>query len=187
MWKFEKSASGRSSLIEHEKSEVVFWGRSNVGKSSLINAIAKQGIAKTSNTPGRTQLINYFKNQNDDYLVDLPGYGYAKVNKSKQQEMNDMIDEYLTLKTNIKCVFLLIDSRIGFMNSDIEVIEYLNMLKLPIFIVFTKIDKLKQSDIARLAKITKENKIEHYVAVSASKMKNIAKLESIVMDYLYNI
>lgn len=186
MWTFKKSASNLESIIKHENSEVVFWGRSNVGKSSLINAIAKSGIAKTSSTPGRTRLINYFINNKENYLVDLPGYGYAKVNKKMQQEIDIMIDEYFKFNSNIKCVFLLIDSRIGFLNSDIEVIDYLNSLNLPQFIIFTKTDKLNQSGKSKLNKLIKDNNIQNFIMVSTNKKINIVKLNNIVENYLFN-
>ncbi|UUD37048.1 ribosome biogenesis GTP-binding protein YsxC [Mycoplasmopsis californica] len=185
MISFSKSAVDINSFIKHEGSEVVFWGRSNVGKSSLINAIANNKIAKTSSTPGRTQLINYFVNQDGNYIVDLPGYGYAKVNKQTQEKINKMIDEYLNWSNNIKCVFLLIDARIGFQKNDLEVIDYLNQINLPIFIVFTKIDKLNQSQKHQLTTSVTDNKLNMYLLVSALKKQNIAKLQNVVNDYLH--
>ncbi|MDJ1646620.1 ribosome biogenesis GTP-binding protein YihA/YsxC [Mycoplasma phocimorsus] len=187
MYKFEKSASSINSFIKHEGSEVVFWGRSNVGKSSLINAIAGSKISKTSSTPGRTLLVNYFANKQKNFLVDLPGYGYAKVNKQTQENITQMIDAYFQNATNIKCVFLLIDSRIGFLNSDVEVINYLNKLQLPIFIVFTKVDKLKQSQKAMLKKWIEKYSLSLSINVSSVTKLNIKTLINIVNNYLYII
>lgn len=187
MYKFEKSASDLTSFIKHEGSEVVFWGRSNVGKSSLINAISKAKIAKTSSVPGRTLLVNYFVNSQNNYLVDLPGYGYAKVNKQMQQKVSKMIDLYFKNALNIKCVFLLIDSRIGFLNSDFEVIEYLNEMQLPIFIIFTKADKLNQSQKAKLKKWSDKYNLSLSLAVSGTNNLNIDALRDIVNNYLYII
>src|SRR5688572_1496388 len=109
-----------------DKPEFAFIGRSNVGKSSLINMlVSKKGLAKTSGTPGKTQLINHFIINDAWYLVDLPGYGYAKVSKSSKQKWEKMIDDYLNYRTNLLNTFVLIDARLPPQEIDIEFINSL--------------------------------------------------------------
>jgi len=126
--------------------EYAFIGRSNIGKSSLINMLTnKSKLAKTSSFPGKTQLINHFKINDNWYLVDLPGYGWAKVSKESREKWLKMIKAYLQQRQNLACVFLLIDSRHEPQKSDLEFIELLGSLQIPFVLVFTKTDK--QSDI----------------------------------------
>jgi len=122
--------------------EYAFIGRSNVGKSSLINMLTEQkGLAKTSASPGKTQLINHFLINNTWYLVDLPGYGYAKVSKDSRDSWRRMINYYLQHRENLTCVFVLIDSRHEPMQPDLDFLEYLGKAGVPFVIVFTKTDK----------------------------------------------
>lgn len=124
------------------KPEYAFIGRSNVGKSSLINMLTEQkGLAKTSSSPGKTQLINHFLINDTWYLVDLPGYGYAKVSKESRESWRRMINYYLNHRENLTCVFVLIDSRHEPMQQDLEFLEYLGKAGVPFVIVFTKTDK----------------------------------------------
>jgi len=126
------------------KPEFAFIGRSNVGKSSLINMLTnRKTLAKVSNTPGKTQLINYFMINESWYLVDLPGYGYAKLSKTKRKEFRNMIESYLVRKNTIVCTFVLIDSRHDLQNIDLEFINWCGLAKIPICIIFTKMDKLR--------------------------------------------
>ncbi len=123
--------------------EYAFIGRSNVGKSSLINALVNQkNLAKTSGRPGKTQLINHFIINKGWYLVDLPGFGYAKISKTKRAEFHDMISEYLLNRTNLMCLFVLIDSRHKPQGIDQEFMQWLAEKGIPFVMVFTKIDKL---------------------------------------------
>ncbi len=125
------------------KHEYAFIGRSNVGKSSLINMLCNhKGLAKTSATPGKTLLINHFIINNEWYLVDLPGYGYAKRSKSVQQKLEQMITSYILQRRQLVNVFVLIDIRHGFMTVDREFIDWLGRSGIPFSIVFTKADKL---------------------------------------------
>lgn len=125
------------------KPEYAFIGRSNVGKSSLINMLCNhKGLAKTSATPGKTLLINHFIINNEWYLVDLPGYGYAKRSKSVQQKLEQMITSYILQRRQLVNVFVLIDIRHGFMTVDREFIDWLGRSGIPFSIVFTKADKL---------------------------------------------
>jgi GTP-binding protein len=126
-----------------QMAEYAFIGRSNVGKSSLINALVNnKNLAKTSARPGKTQLINHFLINKTWYLVDLPGYGFAKISKTKRAEFHDMISEYLLNRTNLMCLFVLIDSRHNPQAIDQEFIQWLAENEIPFVLVFTKTDKL---------------------------------------------
>ena len=128
--------------------EYAFIGRSNVGKSSLINAIVNQKyLAKTSGKPGKTQLINHFIINKQWYLVDLPGFGYAKISKSKRAEFHNMISDYLLNRTNLMCLFVLIDCRHKPQQIDQEFMQWLSEKKIPFVIVFTKGDKLNNNSL----------------------------------------
>lgn len=126
-----------------DKPEYAFIGRSNVGKSSLINMLAgHKKLAKTSGRPGKTQLINHFLFEEHWYLVDLPGYGYAKVSKAKKADWGIMIENYLQQRNNLLCVFVLIDVRLDPQEADMEFMHWLGEKQLPFVMVFTKGDKL---------------------------------------------
>jgi GTP-binding protein len=126
-----------------DKPEYAFIGRSNVGKSSLINMLTNHSkLAKTSAKPGKTQLINHFIINNTWYLVDLPGYGYAKTSKSNREQWDVMIRQYLSQRENLYCVFVLIDSNIPPQKIDLEFLMWLGESEIPFAIVFTKADRL---------------------------------------------
>ncbi|MCP5322684.1 MAG: YihA family ribosome biogenesis GTP-binding protein [Candidatus Paracaedibacteraceae bacterium] len=127
--------------------EFGFIGRSNVGKSSLINALLNRGIARTSNTPGRTQQLNFFELANACYIVDMPGYGYAKVSKTKVAAWNDLMKDYLLGRSVLKHVFLLLDSRHDIKPSDDEMMTMLDDSAVPYQVVLTKVDKLKPTEL----------------------------------------
>lgn len=132
------------------KPEYAFIGRSNVGKSSLINMLTRnKGLAKTSVRPGKTQLINHFLINNEWYLVDLPGYGYARTSKTSRAAWQKMITEYLTGREPLVNTFVLIDSRITPQKIDLEFISFLGRNGVPLAVVFTKVDKQNQSETAR--------------------------------------
>jgi GTP-binding protein len=136
-----------------DKPEFAFIGRSNVGKSSLINMLTKRkSLAKTSSTPGKTQTINHFTINKKWYLVDLPGYGYASVSKSTKAGWNQMITAYFHGRENLACTFVLIDSRLDPQKIDIDFINWLGGAGVPIALVLTKIDKIKQSELAKSRK-----------------------------------
>lgn len=138
------------------KPEFAFIGRSNVGKSSLINMLTgRKELAKISSTPGKTQTINHFLINKSWYLVDLPGYGYASVSKSLKENWSQMIDSYFKNRTNLYCTFVLLDSRLEPQEKDMEFIKRLGSLNIPIALVLTKTDKLKQSELGK-----SKNKIE---------------------------
>lgn len=146
---FIKSASKVSDLPrDPNKIEYAFWGRSNVGKSSLLNALANKKIAKTSNTPGRTQLLNFFALSNNIHLVDMPGYGFASAPKAEREKWEALIYDYLTSRPNLKRVFLLIDARHGIIKTDREILDFLNSVPIPFQIILTKADKISASTLA---------------------------------------
>ena len=140
---FVKSSSAYTECPEPQLPEYAFIGRSNVGKSSLINYIVnKKKLAKVSVKPGKTKLINHFLIDRAWYLVDLPGYGWAKVSKAEKLKWKLMVDQYLKKRKNLYCVFLLIDARHEPQAIDREFMRWLGERKIPFAIVFTKIDKL---------------------------------------------
>lgn len=131
-----------------QRPEYAFIGRSNVGKSSLINMLTgRKGLAKTSATPGKTLLINHFLINNSWYLVDLPGYGYAKRSKKTQEKLEGIISDYILGREQLTCLFLLIDLRHDAQKIDLEFIEWLGENGIPFAIVFTKGDKLAKTKV----------------------------------------
>ncbi len=137
--------------------EYAFIGRSNVGKSSLINMLVeRKKLAKTSSTPGKTRLINHFKINNEWFLADLPGYGYAKVSKKDRESFARMIEQYATRRSNLVCFFVLVDARIPPQQLDLDFIEWLGDSNLPFVIVYTKIDKVTQKEKSKTMGLLKE-------------------------------
>ncbi len=186
--KFITSLTGFDKNLVSNCSEVAFLGRSNVGKSSLINSLCKQKkLAKSSATPGKTQLINFFEiscKKNEEKFnigfIDLPGFGYAKVSKKIKEIWNKNLDEFLRLRTSIKLFVHLIDSRHTNLDLDLSVENYLqNFLKSDqkILRVFTKCDKLNQSEKARL-----KNEFKDAILVSNLTKFGLSSLESIIID-----
>ncbi len=130
-----------------DRPEYAFIGRSNVGKSTLINMLTnKKSLAKTSGKPGKTQLINHFLINEEWYLVDLPGYGYAKVPKKEREKWERFIRKYIVQRENLYCLFVLIDFRHKPQVADLEFMEWLGLKAIPFVIVFTKADKLKPEE-----------------------------------------
>lgn len=142
-----------SKCPEPNKPEYAFIGRSNVGKSSLINMLCnKKGLAKISGKPGKTQLINHFLINDRWYLVDLPGYGYAKISKSQREKWQKFIDKYLLTRSNLMNVFVLVDCRHEPQKIDLEFMEWLGVNGIPFAIVFTKLDKLNTAQKGKFFK-----------------------------------
>ncbi|MGB6082879.1 ribosome biogenesis GTP-binding protein YihA/YsxC [Moheibacter sp.] len=147
---FVKSAPKWSDCPEPDRPEYAFIGRSNVGKSSLINMLAdRKDLAKTSGTPGKTQLLNVFLMEESWYLTDLPGYGYARVSKSKRGEFEKMITNYLKQRPNLVNTFVLIDCRIPPQKIDLEFMQWLGENQIPFSMVFTKIDKISSAALQK--------------------------------------
>lgn len=147
---FLKSYTDPSSIPSENIPEFVFVGKSNVGKSSLINCLVNQKkLARTSSEPGLTRLINYFEiNGGSFYFVDLPGYGFAKVSKDEKKKWTKMIEGYFELSKNIAAVFVLIDIRRSPSEDDLIMVNYLFTKNIPFFIIATKADKLSKNQIA---------------------------------------
>ena len=184
--KFLKSAPSIKEAVQPNFTEVALLGRSNVGKSSFLNAFTNQKIAKTSQTPGKTRLINFFEVEDEGkkyMLIDLPGFGYAKVSKSMQKEWGRNLDEFLKKRFNIKLFIHLRDARHPNMEIDENVDYYLNsFLKKDqqILTVFTKIDKLKQSEIAKLKK-----DFPNALFVSNVKRRGISEVKRKINEILW--
>ena len=171
--------------------EYAFIGRSNVGKSSIINAIVQQkNLAKTSGTPGKTQLINHFeiisnsgaKTSDKWYIVDLPGYGFAKVSQSSRRRWEQMIENYLRKRPNLCRVFVLIDSRHSPQKIDLEFIEQMYQWEIPITLIFTKSDKEKPGVVARNVKAMMDTLKDNFAflpeafVTSAEKKEGVAEV-----------
>lgn len=187
---FMLGVAGLSQLPEALKSEVAFAGRSNVGKSSLVNALTgRNTLARTSNTPGRTQELNYFNLGDFIYMVDLPGYGYAKVSKEKVQAWTDLIFAYLRGRPSLRCVFLLVDARHGPKDSDIELMKLLDNAAVSYRIVLTKVDKVKDQDLKKIRDKTFDVIGKHAAAypdianTSSLKGHGISELRAIIRSY----
>lgn len=147
--KFSKSSSNYKGCPAPDKPEFAFIGRSNVGKSSLINMLCNQkDLAKTSSKPGKTQLINHFIIDEKWYLVDLPGYGYAKTSKSNLEKFEELISSYITKRKNLVCLFILVDSRLELQKIDAEFMEWCAEKEIPFCLIFTKADKLGKNQLA---------------------------------------
>ncbi len=168
--------------------QFAFCGRSNVGKSSLINALLSRKIAFVSKSPGKTILINTFLINESFYIVDLPGYGYAKRSKSMRRRWQKTIEEYLSKSNMLFHIFVLIDSRHKPQDSDMEFIRWLKFFKRDFSVVFTKIDKSKQQDISKNIKfIENEHGKFKYFLTSSKKKKGMDKMCSFIFDFLENI
>jgi GTP-binding protein len=155
-WRFVMGTPDLASLPEATAMEIAFAGRSNVGKSSLINAVTGQkALARTSNTPGRTQELNIFTADQGPVIVDMPGYGYAKVSKEVVRKWTRLVFAYLRGRANLRRVYLLIDARHGIKDNDAETLGLLDKAAVSYQIVLTKADKLKSSELAAITEKTR--------------------------------
>ena len=154
---FHKSSSKLSECTRSPLPEFAFIGRSNVGKSSLINMLCNNNkLAKTSASPGKTKLINHFLINENWYLVDLPGYGYAKTSKVQKAAFEGIIIDYCSKRENLVCLFVLIDSRLPLQQIDAEFLQWCGEKGIPFSIIYTKADKNSKSELARNIKAIKE-------------------------------
>lgn len=161
--KFFVSSQKISQCPKPNLPEYAFIGRSNVGKSSLINMLTShKDLAKTSSTPGKTKLINHFIINESWYLVDLPGYGFAKLSKSIKEKWQKMIEDYLSYRENLMCIFVLIDSRLEPQKIDLQFIEWLGTNQIPFSIVFTKTDKISENQLAKSVDLFKTKLSEQW-------------------------
>lgn len=168
--------------------EFVFIGRSNVGKSSLLNALARRkNLAYTSQSPGKTQTINFYLIDDRFYLVDVPGYGYAKVSKKAREAFGEMIERYLTTRQSLRCVYLLVDMRHAPLEDDLIMVNYLKQMKLPFKIVLTKADKLSNNQQAsQRAKLAKGFTLafDDFIVTAATANLNIDHLRLDIIGQL---
>ena len=167
--RFVKSAKQANDFPKDRKPEIAFCGRSNSGKSSLLNALTKsQGLARTSASPGRTQLINFFLVDGQTYYVDLPGYGYAKVPRGIRDTWGEMIEGYLRNREPLKLAIMLVDSRIPPTDSDQTMKGWLDHFGIPNLIVLTKSDKISRNELTKALKTCAETlQTKEIIAFSA--------------------
>jgi len=186
---FVKSAVHKEQYPKDRRPEFAFVGRSNVGKSTLLNTLLKRkGLAKTSKKPGKTRLINFFDINGSVYFVDLPGYGFARVSKKEKALWKRAITEYITGREQLRMVMHLVDSRHDPTEADRTLLELLEEAQVPVLIVATKADKLKQSDKKPAIKRVRKGlhlDDDHCIILHSSETKEgIHDLWSIIDDYL---
>jgi len=170
--RFIKSATELQDKPQPELPEVAFAGRSNVGKSSLLNRILnRKQLAKISSAPGKTRLINYFLINERFYFVDLPGYGYAKISRQIQQKWQGMLEGYLLKSASLRLVCLLIDSRHKMMESDAQMADWLNYHDIPYAIVLTKTDKISKSELRTRISFFSNQFPDHHILPFSIKSK----------------
>ena len=163
--------------------EVLIVGKSNVGKSSLINALTSHTrLAFTSSKPGHTKLLNYFNIDNKFYLVDAPGYGYAKGGVDLDRLFGEMMEQYFVDNRELKLVLLLLDSRREFNQNDLEILDYVQKENIPYYLVVTKVDKVNQSEKAKLNKHLKEMNVSSEIIyyTSSNEPRSLDKLRSAI-------
>lgn len=184
---FLKGVVAMSGLPPADRIEVCFAGRSNVGKSSLINALTgRKGLARASNTPGRTQEINFFALTDSHYLVDLPGYGFANAPLAVVEKWQKLLKQYLSGRVNLRRAFVLIDARHGIKSVDEEIMSLLDSAAVTFQAVLTKADKVKTQDRDKVLKQVREKLSKHpaafpeIVLTSSEKGDGIATLRAIV-------
>ena len=160
--------------------EIAFIGRSNVGKSSLINALFMEKLAHISNTPGKTRQINFFNHGDSLMVVDLPGYGFARISQKEAFKISDLVSQYLTTRENLRKIFILIDNSLGPKKVDLEIIDSMKNIKNKVFICYTKSDKkVKES-----SPFVKNFENLDRLVVSSKFNKNIFELQKIITEIL---
>lgn len=187
---FVKSSQELNQCPQPDMPEFAFIGRSNVGKSSLINMLVeKKDLAKTSSQPGKTQLINHFIINKEWYLVDLPGYGYAKTSMENRKKWRKMIEDYLLKRVNLLTVFVLVDSRLEPQKIDLEFINFLGENQVPITLIFTKTDKQSAKKTEESLERFKESLSEYWEElpeiILTSSEKRVGREE--VLETIENI
>ena len=173
---FKQSASSLHGCPKPGLQEYAFIGRSNVGKSSLINMLCNNNkLAKTSATPGKTQLINHFLINDHWYLVDLPGYGYAKTSKEKKAKFETIIYDYCKKRESLVCLFILIDSRLPLQKIDLEFMLWCAENETPFAIIYTKADKNSKSELAKNIKNIEKELLKHWEELPNSFISSAEK------------
>lgn len=181
MIKFVGGFETVKSLPKTQFAEYAFVGRSNVGKSSLINAIVGAPVARTSNTPGRTQTLNLFNLDDKIMIVDLPGYGYARVSKTDAMRWLERLDEYLKTRRQLKRLFILIDSRIGPRDSDLDLMDFCDANAIQYQIVYTKRDKrIREENQTKIEHTAHGAMVPEIIETSAEKKTGIEALRKII-------
>ena len=185
---FIKSAEKKSDFIVDDLPQIVLVGRSNVGKSSLINLLTNnKKMAKTSSTPGRTRLVNYFNINNKFYIIDLPGYGYAKASKNTTNAWDTVMNDYFVNNSKLKLVMVLLDSRHSPSQLDIQMIDYLAENEIPIVLILTKIDKISRSELNKnvenIAKLLRFNK-SMIIPTKKKKKIGVDRIEQLLDEYI---
>lgn len=187
---FVLGVAGLEQLPTREIPEVAFAGRSNVGKSSLLNALTgRNALARTSHTPGRTQQLNYFNLGDRIHLVDMPGYGYAKVSRTIRDDWQELIRSYLSGRAPLRCVMILVDARHGLKDSDLDLMKTLDETAVPYRIILTKTDKTKQAErdklITTITAVLKKHAAGHpeILLTSAHKESGVPELRAIITGY----
>ena len=169
--------------------EYAFIGRSNVGKSSLINLITnKKQLAKISGKPGKTQLINHFLINKEWYLVDLPGYGYATVSKTQKQEFQKIIFSYLENRENLMCLFVLLDCRHKPQQIDLDFMKWLGEKQIPFLMIFTKIDKLGKTELKKNIENYKTEMLKQWEEIPQTFFASVPKRKGSkeILDFIEN-
>ncbi len=175
---FVLSVAQPSQLPQPTLPEIAFAGKSNVGKSTLINSLLnRKNLVKTSSTPGKTRLLNFFLINQKFHLVDLPGYGYAKVSRSMKEEWSKLIENYLSNRSALKVVILIIDIRHGPNEGDLQLKQWLDYYQIPSIIVANKVDKLKRNEIVKQLKKTQEALQLTKPPIQHSSLKRIGRNE----------
>lgn len=185
--KYIKSSAKLNQCPSPDYPEYAFTGRSNVGKSSLINMLTgRKKLAKISSTPGKTRTINHFLINESWYLVDLPGYGYAKISKDIKEQWNKTTTNYILKRENLMCLFVLIDSRHTPQKKDLQFIELLGHNEVPFVIVFTKTDKLSETELKKNTSNYEKELLKHWEflpnSFNSSIKKKLGKNE--ILDFI---
>ena len=181
------SAVREDQYPKDELPELAMAGRSNVGKSSLINTfVNRKNLARTSSQPGKTQTLNFYRVNDEFYLVDVPGYGYARVSQKKRQEFGEMIQDYLETRANLEGILILVDGRHEPTKDDIAMYQYAQYLNIPILVVATKIDKVKRNQrnksIAGIKKAMNLRPEDELLTFSSVDKTHLDKLSTWIED-----